>query len=227
MTDHFPTYHLDDSFREKLKKLTESFTADGFKIFELEFSRIDKFVETACQDSDDRDDRSIRRTPKTKYLLEAVSFFIYDDLNRYAFNQTKKTLIIMPDCLTLHNPECEKVETTYGDVCKRCVTSCQAYEITELARKHKAKVIFSKRKLTEQLEHFQERADGSLGVIGVACLLMLATGMRKASEIDIPTRGVPLSFTGCEHWNDKPFASRFPLDWLRMILEEKEAANGS
>lgn len=90
----------------------------------------------------------------------------------------------------------------------------------ELAKEFGASVTFSKRKLEQQLEHYADKLT-HVGVIGVACMIMLASGMRTASELDIPTRGVLLSFTGCEHWNDEPFGSRFPMTWLREILEEK------
>jgi len=126
----------------------------------------------------------------------------------------------MPDCLSLHNPKCEKVETRFGYVCKRCTQSCQAYEIGDLARRYGLKIIFSKRKLEMQLEHYQKKM-GDLGVIGIACIKMLAMGMRSAAEVGVPARGVLLNFSGCEHWNDQPCASEFSRMWLLDILEEK------
>ena len=58
-------------------------------------------------------------------------------------------------------------------------------------------------------------------MIGIACIMMLASGMRTAHEVSVPARGVLLSFTGCDHWNDKPFASQFPMEQLENILREK------
>ena len=75
-------------------------------------------------------------------------------------------------------------------------------------------------KLTEQLEYHAKKL-GDVGVIGIACILMLAEGMRTANEVGIPARGVLLNFTGCDHWNDQPFASSFVQDSLKSILEEK------
>jgi hypothetical protein len=42
--------------------------------------------------------------------------------------------------------------------------------------------------------------------------------------VGIPARGVLLNCTGCEHWNDVPFASNFSLDWLKEVLKEKYGA---
>lgn len=219
MTDNHPTYRFGNDFDEKLSSFVDNFIADGFNEFESEFGRIDDFVKAALCDPS-HEEHNMRRTPKAKYLLEMVAFKIYDELNREAFNNKKNTLIIMPDCLSIHEKHCEKVEYAHGSICRKCQPECQAYAIVDLAKKYGAKVFFSKRKLTEQLEHHGDKM-GDIGVIGIACVMMLASGMRTAHEIDVPARGVLLNFTGCEHWNDKPFASAFNLDQLENILREK------
>ncbi len=215
-----PTYRLGPEFDRKLTAFVRALLSSGWEVFDKEFERVDSFVVNAKLDSRERDDHQLRRSDKALYLLEAISYKMYDDLNREAFNHTKDTLIIMPDCLSLHNPDCLKEDQKWGDVCLECTPDCQANQIMELAVRYGAKVVFSKRKLEEQIEHFAAKADNA-GIVGVACLLMLANGMRTAMELGIPVRGVPLGFTGCEHWNDQPFASAFPLTQLEAILKEK------
>ncbi|UCG61408.1 MAG: DUF116 domain-containing protein [Candidatus Zixiibacteriota bacterium] len=222
MSDKYPTYRLGPEFHTKLKRFVGKFLAEGFEHFAEEFERVDAFVEKAHLD-DGRDDRDLRQSPKEKYLLELASFAVYDELNREQFNKRKNTLIIMPDCLSIHEKECEKVEKSYGFFCKRCNPECRAYEIGDLAKKYGLKIVFSKRKLAEQIEYFSKRM-GDLSVIGIACIMMLASGMRTAAEVGVPARGVLLNFTGCEHWNDEPFASDFSFASLKAILEEKYGA---
>ncbi|RKX17962.1 MAG: hypothetical protein DRP35_10050 [Candidatus Zixiibacteriota bacterium] len=223
MTGNYPTYNLNDNFDGKLSEFVDDIFQKGFNKFEKEFHNIDSFVCTVLNESGERGDHNLRLSSKKLYLLEAISFKIYDELNRDDFNKAKDTLIIMPDCLSVHNPECEKVETEYGDVCKRCKVTCPAHKIIELATKYKAKAIFSKRKLTEQIKYFSDKS-GDMGVIGIACIMMLAMGMRTAQEISIPARGVLLNYTGCDHWNDKPFGSDFTISSLESILKEKQDA---
>ncbi len=220
MKNRKPTYSLDANFRQKLNEFTDDFIKSGLKYFEHEFDNIDCFVEKVKNEDGTRDDHKLRLTEKEKYLLELISFRIYDEKNREAFNKTKDTLIVMPHCLSLHNPECEKVDTEYGEVCKRCMATCPAHKIVDIAAKYRAKVIFSKRKLTDQLKHFVEKS-GDMGVIGIACILMLSEGMRTADESGIPSRGVLLNSTGCDHWNENPFGSEVTVEWLDEILKEK------
>lgn len=220
MLDRAPTYCLGPDFDDKLDEFVDRFLAEGSDRFSGEFANLDEFITKAKADQSDQQDKSLRSTARDLYLLEAVSFKLYDRLNREAFNRAKDTLIIMPDCLSLHNPDCCKTDEPWGDECTRCTPDCQANEICDLADEYGIETVFSKRKLSEQIQHYADRS-GDLGVIGVACLLMLATGMRAADDLKIPARGVLLNCTGCEHWNNEPFASPFYLDRLKAILEEK------
>lgn len=220
MTPTPPTYKLGSDFHDKLDAFVHDLFSSGYSRFPGVFDRIDTFVETAAQDQSDRDDHELRRTPKQFYLLEAINYRVYDKHNRKLFNATGDTLIILPDCLSLHNPDCEKTDGKWGDECMECTPECQTYQVAQLAAGYGAQVFYSKRKLGEQLTHYKDRRR-NLGVIGVACLLMLADGMRTAMDLGLPVRGVPLDFCGCDHWNDTPFASEFPMKRLEAILKEK------
>ena len=221
MVKQIPTYNLKEGFQERLEFFVDRFLNEGFDFFSEEFKQIDSYVAKAISKPNSE---SLRLTPKSKYLLELVSFRIYDELNRKAFNRTRRTLIVMPDCLALHNPDCKKIDTQFGDVCRRCTEHCQAFQIGELARKYRAKFIFSKRKLDQQLLRYADKL-GDLGVIGIGCIMMLASGMRTAADANIPARGVLLNFCGCEHWNNQPCASEFTLSTLESILREKHEYN--
>ena len=215
-----PTYQLQQDFHEKLESFTDQFIADGFKLFEKEFSNIDGFVQDALEDISDRSDHQLRRSEKERYLLELVSYKIYDRLNKEEFNKKKNTLIIIPDCLSIHEYECQKAEVNHGAICKGCHPDCLAYQITELGVEYNASVLFSKKSLSKQLEFYNDKL-GDTSVIGVACIMMLSSGMRVARELNIPARGVLLDYTGCEHWNKNEFASHFSISLLHDILREK------
>lgn len=216
-----PTYNLSDDFRRRLHAFVDSFLAGGLTEFSGDFQQIGEFVQRVRQEDPQRDAHLMRLTPEPIYLLEAVAFAVYDRVNTERFNSAPNTLIVLPDCLTLHEFECQRIESAHGDLCRQCLPTCGAYAIHEIADRYDIPVVFSKRKLEEQLQHYADRADGELGVIGIACLMMLARGMRTAADIGIPTRGVPLACTGCEHWNDKEFPSTVSLEWLESILKEK------
>ncbi len=215
-----PTYQFQDDSFDKLEKLTDEFLKNGFNLFEKEFSSIDSFVAQANSDNSERTDHSMRRSEKERYLLEMLSFKIFDKLNRDAFNKMKHTLIIMPDCLSLHEYDCQKSDEEHGDICAGCHAECSASEISELAESYNCRVMFSKRSLSEQLTYHANEL-GDTGVVGIACVMMLSAGMRVARENSVPSRGVLLNNTGCDHWNENEFASHFSINKLKEILREK------
>jgi hypothetical protein len=218
MTHRSPPYRLGPDFYGRLDTFVDTLVRDGFEFFAKEFRDLDAYIAWARAEA--RPDQKLRRTPREKYLLEAVAFKVYDELNREAFNRRRDTLIVMPDCFSLHNPDCTKTDEKWGDRCMECVPECQAYQTSEIGRKYGVDCVFSKRKLAEQIEHYAEQS-GDLAVIGIGCLMMLASGMRTAAEVGVPARGVLLNFSGCEHWNDQPLASEASLERLEAILEEK------
>ncbi len=216
-----PTYRLGADFDGKLEALVDRILSDGMSSFAEEFQKIDAFLEKVANEPKERDAHELRSTEKVQYLLEAVSFKIYDRLNKEAFNRAAKTVIIIPNCLSLHNPKCKKKDLRWGDKCRLCTPTCQAFQVERLAKQYGAECVFSKRKLESQIKRFAKKAHEDIGVIGIGCLLMLAGGMRTAAEVSVPARGVPLDYCGCEHWNDQPFASSFQLARLEQILREK------
>lgn len=220
MKRRYPTYHLEDDSYRKLTAFVDWFLSEGYDTFAPEFGRIEDFLKEVAAEPSERDAHGLRQTDKARYLLELVSFEIYDRLNREAFNRANKTLIVMPDCLSLHNPNCDKVDLPTGDVCRQCSDDCFAAQITKLGAEYGIGSVFSKRKLEQQLEHYQGTL-GDYGVVGIACVLMLASGMRSAREVGVPARGVLLEGCGCEHWNDQPFSPELALERLRAILQEK------
>jgi len=215
------TYRIDENFYEKLEKFTEKTINDGCKLFENEFVNIDSFYKNCFKDNPNRSDHNFRQTAKPFYLIEAMYYQIFDNVNREAFNKAKRTVIILPDCLSYMGDKCKRKRTELGKICTRCVPKCQINQIMEIADKYNVKGYFSKRALVEQLTKIKEAEQSTLSVIGISCLLTLASGMRSAKEAGLPSRGVFLNFTGCDHWAEKPFATETAVERIKSILEEK------
>jgi hypothetical protein len=213
------TFRLKDDFYDKLDKFTEIVLQQGFDLFREEFANIDEFYLKALKE-EKRDDSSFRRHSKAFYLIEAMYYKIFDNHNRDAFNKARNTVLILPDCMSLLGDKCKREKTEVGKKCARCVPNCDINKIMNIADKYGVKGYFSKRKLEEQLTKIKEMKP-DLGVIGISCLLTLASGMRSAREAGVPSRGVFLNFVGCEHWAEKPFPTETAIDRVQAILEEK------
>jgi len=218
------TYRIEDDFYKKLEKFTNNVLTDGYKLFEKEFGNIDSFYQKTLEEDQNRDAHNFRQAAKPFYLIEAMYYQIFENENREAFNKAERTVIILPDCLSYLGEKCKREREDLGKVCTRCVPKCQINQIMEIADKYGKKNVegyFSKRALVEQLTNIKKAEQSTLSVIGISCLLTLASGMRQAKEAGLPSRGVFLNFTGCEHWADKPFATETAVERVKSILEEK------
>ncbi len=213
------TFRLGEDFYDKLEDFTRKFLDDGFDLFNEEFKNIDGFYKKTLEDTSGRYD-SFQKQPKSKYLLEAVYYKIMDGINREAFNKAGETVIILPDCMSLMMDKCKRKKTRLGKICMRCVPNCDINRIMQIADKYNVEGYFSKRALEKQLTKIKKKKP-DLSVIGISCILTLAGGMRSAREAGVPSRGVFLNFTGCQHWADKPFPTETAVDRVKGILEEK------
>jgi hypothetical protein len=214
------TFRLGEDFYEKLERFTGKVLDEGYKLFEKEFKNIDAFYEKAVNENSKRGDGTFRQTPKPFYLIEALYYQIFDLTNRDAFNKARDTVLIMPQCLALRQDKCKRKRRKYGKVCDRCAPGCEVHKIMQIADRYNVEGYFSKRELTKQLEKIKKDKP-SLGVIGISCILTLASGMRSAKEVGLPSRGVFLNLTGCEHWADEPFATETTVSRVEAILKEK------
>lgn len=219
MVERPPTYLLHQDFREKLQALNKSHHKPR-EYFRKELASVDAFVQMANADKSERDDHDLRRTGYNQYVDDLLTIRKLDLKNQTAFNSARHTVIIMPDCLSIHDTACDKTDHKRGDICRRCRVDCQARQVVDLGVRYRVRAVFSKKKLAEQIGYFRNRM-GDIAVVGIACILMLAEGMKVAAELGVPVRGVPLRFTGCDHWNDVTFTSELSMPWLESILEEK------
>ncbi|UCD94455.1 MAG: DUF116 domain-containing protein [Candidatus Zixiibacteriota bacterium] len=214
------TFRLGDDFYDKLDRFTKKVLEEGFELFKEEFKNIDGFYEKALKDTSKHKALTFIRTPKHLYLIEALYYQAFEYINREAFNKAEETVIILPDCLALMGDKCKRKRKKLGKICTRCVPNCQINRIMQIADEYNVEGYYSKRALTEQIQKIKKRKP-SLAVIGISCILTMASGMRSAKEAGVPSRGVFLNFTGCEHWAGKPFPTETAVERVKAILEEK------
>jgi len=215
------TYKIDSGFYDKLDRFVKEVLDEGFDRFSEEFANVEGFIENAKKDRKKRTDKTFRTTPKEMYLLESLYYNIFDRAYREDFNKAKQTVIILPDCLAIRGDKCKKKKKKFGDVCTHCAKKCEVSRIMKFAEGYGIEGYFSKRQLTQQLEKIKKKHKGSLGVIGISCVLTLASGMRSAREAGVPARGVFLNFTGCDHWSAKAFPTETIFEKIKAIIEEK------
>jgi hypothetical protein len=168
----------------------------------------------------------LRATPLERYYLEILSYVILSRQFLGDFNEKRDTVLILPDCLAIRVDKCEKKKTRFGYKCTACHKGCKVNQLTQLAEEYGAGAYFATREFAKQFKRLKRGRYKDLSVIGVACVMMLAGGMRSAEEAGVPSQGVLLNFCGCEHWADEPFPTDTVVERVEELLRGKYGKTG-
>ena len=172
-----------------------------------------------------REEEFYRRTTRERYLLELLAVTVMARQFWPAFAARRDTVLILPDCLRLKEKGCGRKNTRMGPRCTICYPDCLVGRITAAGRRFGVQAYFAQMGHPRQFRALR-RTYPDLSVVGVACIWMLAAGMRAAEEAGIPSQGVLLTYCGCEHWTDDPFVTDASVARVEAILEAKARERG-
>ncbi|MCP4231456.1 MAG: DUF116 domain-containing protein [bacterium] len=221
-----PTFDLRElgegmDIYDRLDAFADLFLRTADKDIGAAFDKIPDYCRRASEQKD-HEEYELRRTPLERYYLELLSYTILSRQFRDDFIEKRYTVLILPDCLAIRLDKCEKKRTRYGNRCTACDPGCTVNEITQLAMKYNAGAFFADMGYEKQFKAMTRGKFKDLSVVGVACIMMLAGGMRAAEEAGVPAQGVLLNYCGCEHWTDDQFVTDAVVAKVEEILRGKE-----
>jgi len=222
-----PTYDLRElgeglAIYARLNRLADRFLEMADAEVGRAFARVPAFVGRARLETG-RDDEYYRRTTRERYLVELLSCVVMGRQHWPEFVKRRDTVLILPDCLRRQGSACKRKRTRYGTRCTACDPECAVCRMTVAAARHGAAAYFSDMEHEKQFRALM-RPYRDLAVLGVACIWMLANGMRAAESAGVPSQGVLLNFCGCEHWCDEPMVTDAVVEQVEAILAAKAAA---
>jgi len=213
-----PTYRLDDDFGDRIRSFGEDFLKLAESYFGSETSQIDCYVEK-CRKKQDGS-FSWATFPRDFYYSELATIAVLNRAMWEDFCEAEHTVIFIPDCLSLLQNKCKRDGEEFLQKCAQCVPNCTVNKIVALKEKYDFIEVFAYREQTDQFKTILEKYK-SVGFLGIACILMLADGMRTSMENSIPACGVPLKYCGCEHWAEEPFATDTDVAEVERVLRLK------
>jgi hypothetical protein len=214
-----PTYLLDSQFGEKSRQFGEEFLQFARTRFCREMSRVREYVEQS-RTSPVQKDFDWARFPEEFYFVEIATIAVLNAALWVDFCNADHTIIFIPDCLSLLKDKCKRSGEEYLEHCEQCVPNCTVNKIVELRDEFEFREVFTYREMKDQFEVLKKKYE-SVSFLGIACILMLAEGMRMSMQNGVPSHGVPLSYCGCEHWARKPFPTDTDVAEVRRVLRLK------
>ncbi len=214
-----PTYLLDSNFGEKLREFGDEFIVIAKTRFSREMSRVCRYVEE-YRKNPVQDDFIWGTFPEEFYFAELTTIAVLNKALWDDFCRADHTILFIPDCLSLMQDKCKRKGEKFLELCDQCVPNCMVNKIVVLKEKYDFREVFAYRDQTEQFEALKKKYK-SVSFLGVACILMLAEGMRSSMSNGVPAHGVPLAYCGCEHWAKKPFPTDTDLSEIERVLALK------
>ncbi len=140
-----------------------------------------------------------------------------------AFRTAKRKLAFLPYCLRDLNANCRSGPGELDHVCKGCSKDCYVNRVSTLLRNtHAEPYIWMNASLKSLLKELRDR-EGSIGVLGVACVPELVHGMRLCIGLNVPVVGIPLNANRCRRWMGAFHPTSVDLVALRKLTGEKSA----
>lgn len=223
-----PTYDLRElgsglELYRRLDRLADRFLEVAAAEVGAAFTRVDEFAARAAREPD-RKEEWYRRTTKERYLAELAAIVILGRQFWPGFAARRDVVVILPDCLRLDWDGCRReADGACGTRCMSCNPDCVAGRISDVAEAHGAAAYFAERERAAQFGAWKQ-AYPDLALLGVACIWMLAKGMRDAEEAGIPSQGVLLSYSACDHWAEAPVTTDAVVERVAELFEARARA---
>ncbi len=140
-----------------------------------------------------------------------------------AFRTAKRKVAFLPYCLCDLSASCRSGPGELDTVCKGCSKHCFVNRASTLLRSAGVEpYIWMNASLKKLLKDLRDK-EGSLGVLGVACVPELFHGMRMCMGLKIPVVGIPLDANRCARWMGAFHPTSVDLEALKKLVKGKYA----
>ena len=184
--------------------------------------RLDEYLTQLPESgSSDRDDIDFLSTPPEKYIRNLLCVSVLNRIYRDEFLKTDRKMIVLPECLKDYGPDtCCRIKRKNFAECTQCLPDCHVNIVDESFVNRKTEMILEPDD-TDLMAADLRQKHGTVGIVGVACVLTLAPGFKDTLKYKHPTQGVFLNYSSCKyHWAPKsPYNTRFSLARLAHVLD--------
>ena len=137
------------------------------------------------------------------------------------FRTAKRRIAFLPYCLRDLSAICRSAPGDLDHVCKGCSKVCFVNRVSTLLRDARVEpYLWTNASLKSLLRELRNR-EGSLGVLGVACIPELLRGIRLCIGLSIPVVGIPLNANRCIRWMGAFHPTSVDLDALSKLVRDR------
>jgi hypothetical protein len=186
---------------------------------------VEKFLRETHPRYRGREDALFCGRQRVEYHLNMLGTEILNRAFRASFLQARRKIVVVPPCMRARvDAECQARATVFGAQCAHCTPNCRIHQLTLLGEKYGFGVFI----LPDELKTFSggaSRANDTLGIVGVSCVLTNAPGGWETQALGVPAQGLPLDYCGCRyHWHRDGIPTDIDFGQLLRVLDHQRAA---
>jgi hypothetical protein len=157
-------------------------------------------------------------TSREQYHLYMLEIELTNRLNKSNFLHSDRKIALTPYCLQDFSAECRSARNGFDYQCRHCSGSCFQNHASEVLKSHNIEPFIWMEGDLKQLAKYTLSQNQTLGVIGIACIPELTSGMRDCRNRKIPVVGLPLNANRCRRWFGEFYPNSVDLDELNDLL---------
>lgn len=158
-------------------------------------------------------------TNRTQYYLYMVEFELVNRINKRSFLESAYKIALLPYCLRETQTHCRATTDGIDFICQGCRKNCYINAISDLLRHNDIKPYIWRQADLNWLFRKLIKVHGSLGVLGIACIVELVAGMRLCIRKGLPVVGIPLNANRCIRWTDGFYENSVDMGQLEKLLD--------
>jgi hypothetical protein len=141
------------------------------------------------------------------------------------FIEADKKIALMPYCLQDFSVSCKSSKDGFDYRCKHCSAKCFQNHASRILEEHNIEPYIWMGGNTKQLAKYTFHEKRTFGVLGIACIPELTSGMRTCRKNNIPVIGIPLNANRCIRWFGEFFPNSIDLAELEKLLDGLKIKN--
>ncbi len=160
-------------------------------------------------------------TSEEQYHLNMLLIELANRAWGEAFRKARRKIAFLPYCLRDLSANCRSGPGELDYICKGCSKDCYVNRVSALLREAQAEpYLWMNASIKSLLRELLDK-EGSIGVLGVACIPELFRGMRLCMNLNIPVVGIPLNANRCIRWMGAFHPTSMDLDALSTLVRER------
>jgi len=155
---------------------------------------------------------------REQYYLYMIEFELVNRVHRERFRDSNFRIALLPYCLKETQTGCKASPDEIDYICRGCLKTCAINKVSMVLKDHGVSPYILSRGSLKPIFSKLLKKHGSIGVLGIACMIELIQGMRFCMKAKLPVMGIPLNANRCPRWMGGFFDTSVDLLALEKIL---------